>query len=205
MGPLFGAAPPAAKAAAARATQPIATGIELTVSAHMSRCGWLKLPAEAGKLLLTPRTRWRMQLREWDGKTLETHRADFRANASRPVGNGVRIPWRWPVDRLVVNTGQSLHTRLARCDHMNAPLDKSPVVRSVQRGGRGPPEGALALRCVSCQRMANRFDTEDLILTDSANGAVELQFTRSFDTPRQTLYDAVSQGCVFLIDFPRFH
>lgn len=180
--------------AASAVKQPVVSGVELGIVGHLNRQGWLRLPPEAGKALLQRPSRWRAQLLEWDGKPLDVHRAEFRANAQTKPSD--RIPQRWPVDRLIVNTGEQLHTRLARCDHMNAPLDKSPVVRVVDRrgGSSGTAKETFALRCITCQRMSNRFDTDGHIQAHG-DGSIELQFTRPAPIyPRATLYDATSRA-----------
>lgn len=142
---------------------PPVSGQELTVVGHLSRAGWLHLSAQpAGRALLSQPSRWRLQLLEWDGKPLDRHRAELRANAQ--AADADQVPRRWPTDRLIVNTGQHLYTRLARCDHMHAALDKSPVTRLAFSRPNAhndidiDAQQMLGLRCVACQRMVNQFD-----------------------------------------------
>lgn len=133
-----------------------------------------------------------MQLLEWDGRPLDWHRAEIRANAQ--VETGARVPRRWPTDRLIVNTGQQLHTRLARCDHMRAALDKSPVVRAVSSRSAESPKEMLGLRCITCQRMVNRFDSSSHIQIN-ADSSIDLQFTTTLSAAHAAagrLYDTAS-------------
>ena len=135
-----------------------------------------------------------MQLLEWDGRPLDQHRAEIRANAQ--VETEARVPRRWPIDRLIVNTGQQLHTRLARCDHMRVARDKSPVVSAGSRlssRGAEPAQEALGLRCLTCQRMVNRFDSSSHIRVND-DSSIDLQFTLPAPEPRAVgrLYDTTS-------------
>ena len=174
---------------------PAVSGLELTVLGHLTRQGRLHLPADpAGHTLLRQPSRWRVQLLEWDGQPLHRHRAEIRANAQ--LKTEARVPQRWPVDRLIVNTGQQLHTRLAQCDHMRAPLDKSPVVSAVSRPsdrGAESPKETLGLRCLTCQRMVNRFDSSSHIHVN-ADSSIDLQFTLPIPEDRAVgrLYDTTS-------------
>lgn len=178
----------------AAVSAPTVSGLELTVVGHLSRQGKLRLPAEpAGRALLRQPSRWRVQLLEWDGKSVDSHRAEIRANAQ--ANAEFRVPQRWPVDRLIVNTGQQLHTRLARCDHMRAALDKSPLVSAVSssRSAESPKE-MLGLRCLACQRMVNRFDSSSHIQVN-ADSSIDLQFAPTLPAAHAAagrLYDTAS-------------
>lgn len=174
-------------------TPPVSTGLELTVMGHLSRKGVLSLSAEpAGRALLHKPSRWRVQLVEWDGKSVDRHRAEIRANVQ--VNSDLRVPQRWPTDRLIVNTGKQLHTRFAHCDHMRAPLDKSPVVRAAVHpsGTRGiePAEEILGLRCITCQRMVNRFDASSHVKVNG-DSSIQIRFALPASGGGR-LYDATS-------------
>ena len=162
----------------------MATAVARRLRAEGQLCpqGWLTLPASAARVILAPRSRWRLRLEHWDGKPAKDHREELVAAWRKQqqldsTAPSAPRPFLWPADRLVLNTAgagepAALHTRAAACAHMGAPLDKSPLVRLPHRDR--PGEG-LALRCVTCQRRPNIIDAASA--TICADGSVRLRFT----------------------------
>ena len=49
----------------------------VSVEAQLCPQGWLVLPPSATRLIISPRSRWRLQLHHWDGKPAQQHQAEL--------------------------------------------------------------------------------------------------------------------------------
>ena len=155
----------------------------MSVEAQLCPQGWLVLPPSATRLIISPRSRWRLQLHHWDGKPAQQHQAELVEWRKLQMGSSAlaNTPAKfYPFDRLVLNTGgegepASLHTRAAACGHRGAPLDKSSLVRVPSPDGQWQ---GLALRCLTCQRRPNLLDGASAA-TVCDDGSIRLRFTNN--------------------------